>query len=207
MSGAAGARGRWLGLARFAMAEFGPLIVFYALLAAFGLKPAIAGSLVFIVADMLRRGLRGIGLTRIYIMSAALTVAFGAIDLAVRTPFMLSYESVFSSTVLGLFFVAGARGRRPMIQEFAEQRQGHAFPARPDVVWFFRLLTLMWAASFFLKAAFYLWLARTRPVAEAMAIRAVVGPATLGAMFLISFQGRRLFALLTRLGWLPAPAA
>jgi len=42
--------------ARFVLAEFGPLIVFWALALAFGIKPAIAGSLAAILADAAWRG-------------------------------------------------------------------------------------------------------------------------------------------------------
>jgi intracellular septation protein A len=207
MRGDNGKRTQLLGLLRFVLSEFGPLILFYALLAAFGLKVAIGGSVLFIVLDVLRRRWRGIALTRIYKLSAGLTVAFGLIDLAVRTPFMLSYESVITSVALGCFFVAGSRGERPMIQEFAEQREGKPFPGRADVVFFFRLLTLIWAGYFFVKAAAYLWLAQTLTVAQAMEVRSVAGPVSIGIMMVVSFQGRRLFALLRRLGWLPAPTA
>ena len=197
-------KGGLLGLARFAVAEFGPLIVFYALLAAFGLKVAIAGSVLFILADVLRRRLRGVAFTRIYTLSAGLTVVFGAIDLLVRTPFMLNYESVITSLALAGFFFAGARGERPMIQEFAEQREGKPFPARADITVFFRILTYAWAGYFLLKAVAYFCLAQTGwPLSETMAIRSVTGPVSLGLMFLISFQGRRIFVLMRRLGWLP----
>jgi hypothetical protein len=42
---------RLAAVARFALAEFGPLIVFWALAAWLGVKPAILGSILFIVAD------------------------------------------------------------------------------------------------------------------------------------------------------------
>ena len=37
--------------ARWALAEFGPLIVFWALALTLGVKPAIAGSILFILGD------------------------------------------------------------------------------------------------------------------------------------------------------------
>jgi intracellular septation protein A len=193
-------------LLRFLVGEFAPLLLFYALLALFGLKPAIGGSIAFILLDVARHRLRHIAFTRIYMLSAGLTVAFGLIDLSVQTPFMLSYESVVTSLVVGAFFAAGARGERPMLQEMAERSEGEAFPVRPDVTRFFRLLTLFWAAYFVVKAAAYFWLAREFPIGEAGAIRAVAGPASLGVMMLISLQGRRLFRLCRWLGLLPAPA-
>jgi intracellular septation protein A len=203
MSAAADRRAQVFGVLSFVFGTFGPLIVFYGLLALFGLKAAIGGLVVFFLLDLLRHRLRRIPFTRIYLLTAGLTVAFGLIDIAAQTPFMLSYESVITSVAFGVFFAAGARGKRPLIQEFAEQAEDKPFPERADVVFFFRLLTLLWAGYFFLEASAYLWLARTQPVERAMEIRSVAGPVGLGLMFLFSLQGRRLFALLRRLGWLP----
>ena len=42
---------RLLPVIRFALAEFGPLIVFWMLAATLGVKPAILGSILFIVVD------------------------------------------------------------------------------------------------------------------------------------------------------------
>jgi len=194
-------------LLRFLVGEFAPLLVFYGLLAVFGLKPAIAGSIAFILLDAARHRLQRIAFTHVYLLSAGLTVAFGVIDLSVQTPFMLSYESVITSLVVGVFFTLGARGERPMLQEMAERNAGEAFPVRPDVTHFFRLLTLLWAGYFFAKAAAYFWLARNFSLVEAGMIRSVSGPVSLGVMMLISFQGRRLFRLCRWLGLLPAVAA
>jgi len=71
---------------------------------------------------------------------------------------------------------------------------------------FFRLFTLAWAAYFFLKAAFYLWTAAVLPMTEAMALRSIVGGVSLALMSLVSAtQGKRLFFLCRRLGWLQPP--
>lgn len=204
MSGAK--RGKLVLLLRFLAGELAPLLVFYALLALFGLKPAIAATVGFILLDLVRHHLLHIAYTRIYLMSAGLTVAFGAIDLSVQTPFMLSYESVITSLVVGVFFALGARGERPMLQEMAERQESEAIPDRPDVTHFFRLLTLMWAAYFVLKAAAYFWVAREFSMVQAGLIRSVSGPVSMGVMMLISFQGRRLFRLCRWLGLLPQPS-
>ena len=97
----------------------------------------------------------------------------------------------------------GAYGEKPLIQEAAEQRQG-AFPDTAEVRRFFQLFTLFWAAYFFAKAGFYFWIAATTPLTEAMALRSVIGGASLGVMILVSVtQGRRMFFLCRRLGLLP----
>jgi intracellular septation protein A len=189
---------------RFLLSEFGPLIAFYALALTFGTKAAIAGSLVFIGADAIWRYRRRLPATRLYIFSCALTVMFGAIDLFAATPFMLKYESVLTNVATGVAFVVGACGVKPMLQELAEKQRRMTFPEGADVRRFFQLFTLVWAAYFFIKAAFYYWLGAIMPLAEAMAIRSVVGSLTLGLMIALSVtQGRRLFFLCRWLGLLP----
>ncbi|MFI5011192.1 MAG: hypothetical protein ACHQAY_02480 [Hyphomicrobiales bacterium] len=195
---------RILGILRFVLAEFGPLIVFLALAWAVGTKAAIAGSVAFIIGDAIWRYRKGIAFTRIYILVSALTIVFGAIDLVSATPFMLKYEAVVTNVATGIAFAIGARGPKPMIQEVAEQRQGTPFPEGEDFRRFFQLFTLLWAAYFFLKAAFYLWIGLIMPLAQAMAVRSVVGGVSLGLMTALSVtQGRRLFMLCRRLGLVP----
>lgn len=191
-------------LLRFALSEFGPLIAFWALTLTLGAKAAIAGSVIFIIADAVWRYRRRIPVTRLYIFSSVLTVMFGAIDLLAATPFMLKYESVVTNIATGAAFVIGARGAKPMLQELAEKQRSMTFPEGADVRRFFQLFTLLWAAYFFVKAAFYYWLGVVMPLTEAMAVRSIVGGVTLGLMIALSVtQGRRLFFLCRRLGLLP----
>jgi intracellular septation protein A len=189
---------------RIVFAEFGPLLVFWVLAYLFGTKAAIAGSVLFIVADVTRRRISGIAFTRIYVLASGLTVMFGAVDLLATTPFMLKYEAVVTNLATGIAFVIGARGPKPMIQEVAEQRQGSPFPEGADITRFFQYFTLLWAFYFFAKAAFYFWTAWTMPLLQAMAVRSVVGSVSLGLMIALSVtQGRRMFFICRRLGLLP----
>ena len=196
-------------VARFALAEFGPLIVFWLLALAFGVKPAILGSIAFIIADAVWRWRKGLKFTRLYLLVSALTLVFGFVDLVATSPFMLKYEAAVSNVVTGIAFVVGALGEKPIIQEVAEQR-GESFVATDETRTFFRLFTLVWAAYFFLKAILFVWMAWTMPMLEAMALRSAIGGVSLGLMIAISVtQGRRLFFLCRRFGLLPkaAPAA
>jgi intracellular septation protein A len=196
---------RLLAILRFALAEFGPLIVFWTLASTLGVKPAILGSILFIVADAAWRRVKRLKFTRLYLLISGLTLVFGLVDLASTSPFMLKYEAVITNAATGFAFVAGALGEKPIIQEVAEQR-GEAFVATEEVRAFFRLFTLVWAAYFILKAIVYLWMAWTMPMLEAMALRSVAGGVSLGLMIVISTtQGRRLFFLCRRLGLLPRP--
>ena len=196
---------RWVATVRFAAAEFGPLIVFWVLAATLGVKPAILGSILFIAGDTLRRWRKGRKFTRLYLLVSAMTLVFGFVDLVSTSPFMLKYEAVVSNAATGLAFAAGALGEKPIIQEFAEQRE--SFVATNEVRAFFRLFTLVWAAYFFLKGALFAWMAWTMPMLEAMALRSLIGGVSLGLMIAVSVtQGRRLFFLCRRLGLLPEAA-
>lgn len=190
--------------ARFVVFEFGPLAVFLILSAAFGVKVAILGSILFIVVDATWRATHRLSFTRLYLLTSGLTLVFGTIDLISATPFMLKYEAVVTNVATGVAFVVGALGEKPLIQEAAEKRQGHPFPGGAEVRRFFQLFTLLWAGYFFIKAAFYCWTALTFPLAEAMALRSTIGGVSLAAMVALSVtQGRRLFFLCRWLGLLP----
>ena len=191
--------------ARFVLGEFGPLIVFWALALTLGVKPAILGSILFIVADAAWRWGKGLAFSRLYLLTSGLTLVFGAIDLAATSPFMLKYEAAVTNVATGAAFVLGAMGEKPIIQEVAEQR-GEVLPPTREIRAYFRLFTLAWAAYFFVKAAFYVWIVWTLPLLQAMALRSVVGAISLGLMIAVSAtQGRRLFFVCRRLGLLPKP--
>lgn len=193
---------RVLGFLRYIVMEFGALIVFWVALYFFGIKPAIAATIAFILLDALYRWRARKPVTRIYVLTSTLAVVFGAIDLYAANPFMIKYEAVITNTVTGIFFVVGARGEKSMLQEMAERRQ--QFPDRPDVRYFFRLFTLFWSSYFFIKAAVYLWLGLILPLERALALRVVIGNVSLVAMLALSFLGgRRLFFLCRWLGLLP----
>jgi len=195
---------RLLTAARFVAAEFGPLIIFAAVASTVGVKAAIAASLVVIVGETLLRWRRGLGFTRLYLLVSGLTLVFGAIDLVAVSPFMLAYEAVFTNVATAAAFVVGALGDKPMIQEVAEQRANKAFPDTPAVRRFFQYFTLVWAAYFLVKAALYAWLAWRLPLVQAMALRSLIGGASLAVMIAVSVtQGPRLFALCRRFGLLP----
>jgi len=186
---------------RYVFLEFGALIVFWVTLYTAGIKPAIGASVVFIVLDGSYRWWRRQPVTRIYLLTSGLVVVFGGIDLLAANPFMIKYEAVINNTATGLFFAAGARGEKSLIQEVAEKRS--QFPDRADVRYFFRILTLAWAAYFFAKAAVYLWLGMIFPLKEALELRTVLGGVSLACMFGLSLVGRPLFFLCRRLGLLP----
>jgi len=190
-----------LGFVRYVLMEFGALIVFWVALYTTGIKPAIAATVIFILLDASYRWWRKLPVTRIYVLTSALAVGFGCIDLLTTNPFMIKYEAVITNVATGMFFVAGSRGEKSLIQEVAERRS--QFPDRADVRYFFRLFTLTWAAYFFVKASVYLWLGMTLPLEQALALRTIIGGVSLACMFGLSFAGRQLFFFCRWLGLLP----
>ena len=195
---------RLLGILRFGAENLGPIITFIVLSRLFGLKVAIAGAVIFVVADVIRRKWFHLSFPTIYLVSAGLTVGFGIVDLFAANPFMLRFESVVSNLVTCGFFVVGARGKSSMIQEIVEQKRGAPFVNRPDLQRFFSYLTLMWAFYFLLKAIIYLWLGLVLPLDRAVEIRSIFGTASLMAMVAISATlTRQLYLLCQRFGWLP----
>ena len=184
--------------------DFGGIIVFYLLLYTLGLKAAIGGTVVFLIADAIRRKRQHLGFPRIYVLSSVLAVGFGLIDLASDNPFMIKYEAVISSLALGGMFALGARGKS-ILQDLVEQREGETFEHQPDVRRFFQLMTLMWASYFVIKAIAYFWIGEMLPIERTMEVRPVIGTVSMLVMIGISTQGRRLYALARRLGLLPLP--
>lgn len=192
-----------MGLFKYIAAEFAPLIVFLTLSAIFNLKVAIAGTLAATLIDAGWRWRRRAPFTRLYLIVTTLTLAFGAVDLLAATPFLIVYEAPITNLLTGVAFVAGAFGKQPLLFEIAQARLPERIPQTPETCRFFRLFTLVWAGYFFVKAALYLWLAAFLPMAQAIALRSTLGGLSLVLMSVLSMtQGRRLFDLCRRWGWL-----
>jgi intracellular septation protein A len=194
---------RVLFVLRFILDQLGTMAMFYLLLYTLGLKAAIAGSLVFLLVDGIRRHRLGIGFPKLYILTSVLTFVFGGIDLMSATPFMIKYEAVITSLIVGASFAWTLFGDRPMLQDLAEQQTHETFPDRADTRAFFRILTLIWVGYFLARAIAYFWVGTALPIEQAMEILPFIGTPSLLVMIAISFQGRHLFALMHRLGLLP----
>jgi intracellular septation protein A len=186
-----------------ALLELGPLAIFWGLMWTVDLKIAIAVGVVLLLGDAAFRYWRGMPITKLYVLSGVLTVAFGAVDLWAETPFMLKYEDVITSLVIACVLGWGARGEKSMIQKLVEEQHGDAFEDGADIRRFFKLFTLLWAAYFVLKAVAYLWMGAVMPMEEALKVRPVVGMVSLGAMMVLSWKAQVLFDFGVRIGVLP----
>lgn len=186
---------------RSLLVEFGSLLVFWGLATFCSLRVAIAGTLIFILGDTLRRYRNGLTFSRLWIISSVLAVLFGLIDLLAVTPFMIQYEGVLTNLIIAFCFTVSAFGKRSVIQELAEERQGFTFPPeRTEIRAYFRAFTLVWATYFAAKAGLYLWLISHFPLPRALALRSVIGTLSLATMIGVSLQGKRIFLLCQRIG-------
>ncbi len=183
-------------------ADFGGLIVFYGLMYTLGLKAAIAGTIVFLAIDAYRRHRMKLGFPRIYVLSGAMAIVFGGIDLLSADPFMIKWEAPITSLVFAGVFFAGARGKS-MLEELVEQQGGESMEGRLDFRRFFQLLTLIWAAYFLLKAVVYVWLGEVMPMDRLLEVRPVIGTVSMLLLAGLMTQGRRLFLLFRAIGLLP----
>ncbi len=130
---------------------------------------------------------------------------FGAIDLWARTPFMIRYEGAIINLLTAAAFAVGASGREPLVMTIARKRRPDIPVDRPEVLRFFRAFTYAWALYFVARAITFLWIMATFPLVQAAAIRTAVAWISLGAMMLVSINGRRVFDACQRLGFfLPA---
>ncbi len=185
-------------------AQLATVILFWTLLWLFGLKVAIAASIVFVVIDSTRRLITRAGFPALYLLTSGLTLVFGAIDLYSKTPFMIKYEAVITNLVIAVTFALGTRGEKSMIQKVAEQQVKEGFPDRADIRAFFKLMTWAWALYFVLRATLYFWMGQVMPIERVLQIRPIIGFASLAVMMVLSFfLGEKLFHLAQRLGLVP----
>lgn len=189
-----------LGTAAF---DFGGVIVFYLLFATIGLRAAIIGTLVFVPLDAARRHWLGIGFPRLYILSTAMVLIFGSIDVFSKTPFMLKYEGSVTETLVGIAFAIGARGKSIIEELVLQQQPDFRIPHRRR---YFQLVTATWSLYFFCMAGFYLWVGLHSTLGHAVIIRQVAGIAGSMAMAVFSFSGSFAAGIYKALGLLPREA-
>lgn len=179
----------------------GGLALYWTVLLAFGVKPAIAATLLFMVLEGAWRLLTHRPFPPLWLLANGAALVFGCIDLWARTPFMLRYEGAILNLLTAAVFAAGASGREPLVMSFARRRRPDIPIERPEIVRFFRAFTYAWALYFIVRAAAFLWIMTAFPLIQAAAIRTVVAWVSLGAMLLVSINGRHVFDLCQRFGF------
>ena len=192
---------------RYLFTNFGPLIIFATANHYLGEKKAITLSVIYSVIEIGLQRMRGEPLTPFFIFSAATTLIFGGIDIYLPHSFLFKYEASLSNIITGVFFVVGAYGEKPLIQQFAE-RSRKTMEMTPELTRYFFLFTFVWAGYFFLKAAVYAWLAfQPISIEKLMIIRTIIGSVSFYALLGISiFGGRHFFLFFKKLGLLSTSA-
>lgn len=180
---------------------FGGLVLYWTTLLAFGVKPAIAITLLYIVGEGGWRLTTHRPFPPLWLFANGAALLFGAIDLWAHTPFMIRYEGAIINLITAGAFAFGAFGPEPLVLRIARQRKPDIPADRPEVIRFFRAFTIAWALYFVARAGAFLWIMSAFPLVQALAIRTAVAWISLGFMLLASFNGRRVFAACQRLGF------
>lgn len=181
--------------------EAGGLLLFWGCDALGYAHYALMAVVAFVLADGLRRWQGALGFPRVWCVFNGLALALAALDVATRGQAWAPFESVAANLLIASVFVLGALGRKPLVQDIAEQRHGAPFPVdRHDLTTFFRAYTWIWAAYFAARAFAWLWMVQNLPVERAHALQGIIGPISLLAMIALSFRGQMLFRGLNRLG-------
>ncbi len=183
------------------IAQFVGVAVFWAVYAIAGLKPAIAATLILLIADIGWRMWRREPQRPLFLGLAGLSVVLGIVDLAATTPFAIAYEGVATNLIFAALFAFGAVRAKPLMQEFAEAARGPFTADDAGRTRFFRALGWLWAAYFLARALLCLVTALTMPLAEALVVRSVSAIVTVVPMIALSIGGRRVFMALRRAGW------
>lgn len=195
------------GLVRFALENFGPILVFYGVNHSYGLKPAILASTAYTLLEVTYKFIKKEKLSSLFKFTAALTLLFGAVDLYSQQSFLFKYEACVTNIFTGLFFAASLFSEKTVIQEFRE-KNGNPAPASRDRIAYFKILTIVWVLYFFAKAGAYYWMASSMSLEEGFLIRTILGSASFYALLFISIVGsKKIFPLMKQWGLLPKPEA
>ncbi|GAA4496153.1 hypothetical protein GCM10023158_17020 [Gluconacetobacter tumulicola] len=192
---------RGLTMLRGLFHTFGGLVLYWAVLLAFGVRPAIAATLLFMLLEGVWRLLTHRAFPPLWLLANGAALVFGCIDLWARTPFMIRYEGAIINLLTAAAFAVGASGREPIVMTFARRRRPEIPVERPEIICFFRAFTYAWALYFVARAAAFLWIMTAFPLVQAAAIRTMIAWTSLGAMLLVSINGRHVFALCQRFGF------
>ena len=193
-------------IAAFSAANFGPLLVFYGINALWGLRAAIAGTLVTTAVEIFVTLRRGEKPTGFFIFSVIVTVGFGIVDLCLVNAVLFKFEPALTNIVTGGFFGFTALQKRPLLVQMAEKSGRIKAPLNDDAVFYFRVFTLIWTVYFFVKAWMYYDLALVaKDVNEILFGRFWLGNGSMLVMLAASLLGGKYLALgLRRLKLMPS---
>lgn len=192
---------------RFLLLEFGPLLLFYAVKVGRDLKSAILVGMVYSFIYMAYRWFKKWEISPFLIFSTGLILLFGVMDLYSEDVFFFKFEAAMTNLFFAVFFgLSLTKKRTPIILDFA-QRQGQVSQERidKDLLYFFKLLTLIWVIYYVVKAVTYIWIGYHFDFDQGLYYRTVYGNLTF--YFLLGFSllgGKIFYRFLFRLKLLPS---
>jgi len=133
----------------FVLKSFGPLVAFLVVNRFFGLLAAIAASMGVAVVEVVVLLARRKSPTRLFVMTTALTLGFGAVDLWMQRSVLFRFEAVITNVLTGVWFGATLFGEKSMILEFYEKTRKPEDPMPPETPAYLRILTTIarWASA------------------------------------------------------------
>lgn len=191
---------------RFILLNFGPLIAYHGIKALYGFRPAVLVSLAWVLAEVAHALVKRRKLSPLFILSSGTAVAFGLLDLYLQNATFTKYESVVTNVITGCFFSGTLWAEESAIQSFARSRDPErVFTGK--MVYRTRVLTMVWAGYFFVKAAVYFHISYHYSDLTAAAFRAGIGSISFYVLLALSLtQSRRVFDFLEQKRIVVTPA-
>lgn len=185
--------------------SFGPILVFYISNHFWGLQFAVITSIVWCIGEISYHKILKKPLSTFFKFSAVLTLTFGVIDIYLQQSIFFKYEAAMTNLLVGCYFASTLFSEKSIIREFAEAQGRIPKQISKDGEYYFRFLTLVWAAYSVIKALFYAWVASNYSLEEGLVVRGIIGNSTFyGLLFLSIFGSKPILYVLGRLRLLPS---
>lgn len=157
------------------IADLAPLAVYYGSEALWGTRTALILSIVWVFGEATAWRLLGRKLTPSFLLTAAVTLLFGAVDLHFSGPERGALEPAATYLLTAAFILSLLFLGRAIFAEMAE-KQGRPLPAfTPGQVTYAKLLVWLWAGVFTGKAALAYWVAAQPARAPLLWVRILQG--------------------------------
>jgi intracellular septation protein A len=195
---------RILKILKFLWENFGPIFVFQIAYRLGGLTIGTSLAMVTAVAECAWILHKGEKPTLLLMLTTALCLGFGAIDIYFQSSTFMIYEAPIINLFIAAVFALSMRKEVSIIQELAEKKKDMSSRPFRDRQFFFRGFTLIWVLYFLVRAAGFLWLNRHGNI-DTIWARLLIGKLTMMAMIGLSVMGGRpLWQLTHRLGLFPS---
>ena len=173
-----------------------PLIAFYGFEQLYGLKTAIAATIVVTVAEVIYRKWKKQDPGAFFYFISITTIGFGLIDVMSTNTRFFKFEPALTNLITGIYFAYGALTTKPMLQEMMEKM--NRIPSErftPELTAYFRFMTWVWVVYFIVKAWVYFIIAEhaETSVGKMMVIRTLAGNASMFGMLGVSWVLGKLY--------------